>query len=66
MTGATDNPGRRRVPGAADLPRAAPAAPEIGIDEVVLHDADPQRLAVISAVLAGEPGPRATVRLDGR
>jgi 6-phospho-beta-glucosidase len=35
----------------------------IGIDEVVLQDADPRRLAVIAAVLAGEHGPR--IRLAG-
>ena len=41
--------------------RALSRRDEIGIDEVVLQDADPQRLAVISAVLAGERGPRITL-----
>jgi 6-phospho-beta-glucosidase len=34
------------------------------IDEVVLYDADPGRSAVISAVLAGEPGP--PIRIEHR
>ena len=44
--------------------RALAARPELGIDEVVLHDADPARLAVIAAVLgsAGDRTPR--VRLE--
>ena len=38
--------------------RALARRAEIGIDEVVLQDTDPQRLAVISAVLADDDGPR--------
>lgn len=47
--------------------RALSARPELGIDEIVLHDVDPGRAAVIAAVLAaGGDGPRVTAdaRLD--
>lgn len=41
--------------------RALTGRPEIGIDEVVLQDADPVRMKAISAVLAGAGGPPITL-----
>jgi 6-phospho-beta-glucosidase len=38
--------------------RALLRRPELGIDDVVLHDVDPARLAVIAAVLEPSPGVR--------
>ncbi len=43
--------------------RALLARPELGIDEVVLHDVDPARLAVIAAVLP--PDPNVRIRTTG-
>src|SRR6478735_10990306 len=44
--------------------RALAARPDAGIDEVVLYDVDPTRLAAIDAVLRGTPGPPVTLALD--
>lgn len=44
--------------------RASAARPDLDIDQIVLHDTDPGRLAVISAVLEARPGPKLTTTTD--